>query len=202
MRLRSLPFFVPAALSTAGDARAGFRLDHRPHAHAGRLPREAHGNRQRGRDAGRRDRDDSLRREERRQFDDQRASIDVSQIDTREPKPGRPPQSRPTSSTSRSFPTATRFNPPRSSRSPPGKLRPCTGNLTMHGVTKPVVLDVDGPSDPAKDPYGNMKVAATGTTKIVRSDFGLTWNKTLDKGGLLVGNDVAVTLDIEAGPKK
>jgi polyisoprenoid-binding protein YceI len=72
------------------------------------------------------------------------------------------------------------------------------GDLTIHGVSKPVVLDVDGPSAEAKDPWGKMRLGASGTTTVNRKDFGLVWNKTLDGGGVLVGDDVKITLDIEA----
>ena len=78
----------------------------------------------------------------------------------------------------------------------PGKLR-VTGDLTIHGVTKPVVLDVDGPTAPVKDPWGNQRVAINATTKINRQDFGVKWNATMDGGGLVVGDDVAITIDAE-----
>jgi polyisoprenoid-binding protein YceI len=83
----------------------------------------------------------------------------------------------------------------------PGKLK-VTGDLTLHGVTKEVVLDVEGPSDGVKDPWGNTKLGATATTKINRKDFGLTWNKALETGGVLVGEEVEITLDLEAAPAK
>lgn len=72
-----------------------------------------------------------------------------------------------------------------------------TGNLTIHGVTREVVLDVDGPTAAVKDPWGNMKRGATATTKINRKDFGLTWNKALEAGGVVVGDDVVITLEVE-----
>lgn len=72
-----------------------------------------------------------------------------------------------------------------------------TGNLTIHGVTLPVTLEVDGFSDEVKDPWGNVKMAASGKTKIKRKDFGLTWNAALEAGGLLVGDDVNITLDVQ-----
>lgn len=72
-----------------------------------------------------------------------------------------------------------------------------TGDLTIRGVTKQVVLDVEGPFEPIKDPWGNTKTGATATTTINRQDFGLTWNKTLEAGGLLVGNDVRITIEVE-----
>ena len=71
------------------------------------------------------------------------------------------------------------------------------GDLSIHGVTKEVILDVEGPSVELKDPYGNIKIGASATTKIKRKDFGLTWNAALEAGGVLVGDDVSITLDIQ-----
>jgi polyisoprenoid-binding protein YceI len=71
-----------------------------------------------------------------------------------------------------------------------GKLR-VTGDLTIHGVTKDVVLDVDGPSAPMKDPGGNMRIGASATTTINRQDFGVT------AGSGMVGDQVTITLDVE-----
>ena len=71
------------------------------------------------------------------------------------------------------------------------------GDLTIHGVTKQVILDVDGPSDEQKDPWGNLKIGASATTKIKRKDFGLTWNAALETGGLLVGDDVNISIDVQ-----
>ena len=71
-----------------------------------------------------------------------------------------------------------------------------TGDLTIHGVTKEVVLDVEGPSAPSSDPFGNVRVGATATTKIKRDEFGIVWNAALEAGGVLVGNDVNVTIDL------
>lgn len=78
----------------------------------------------------------------------------------------------------------------------PGKLK-VTGNLTIRGVTKEVVLDVDGPNGPVKDPWGNQRMAINATTKINRQDFGVKWNATMDNGGLVVGDEVAITIDAE-----
>jgi len=73
-----------------------------------------------------------------------------------------------------------------------------TGDLTLHGVTKPVVLDVEGPTPSMKDPWGKTRAGAQATTKINRKDFGLTWNQTLDAGGVAVGDELAITIDVEA----
>jgi polyisoprenoid-binding protein YceI len=78
----------------------------------------------------------------------------------------------------------------------PGKLR-VTGALTIRGITKPVLLDVNLPKPPIKDPWGLQRTAASGSTKINRQDFGVAWNKTLDSGGVVVGDDVDINLDVE-----
>jgi polyisoprenoid-binding protein YceI len=71
-----------------------------------------------------------------------------------------------------------------------------TGDLTIHGVTRPVVLKVEGPGADTKDPWGNLRTGASSTTKIKRSDFGLTWNAALETGGLLVGDDLKIELEL------
>jgi len=76
-----------------------------------------------------------------------------------------------------------------------------TGDLTLHGVTREVVLDVDGPSAPMTDPRGNLRAGAEATAKINRQDFGIKWSKALDGGGVMVGDEVAITIDVE-GVKK
>jgi polyisoprenoid-binding protein YceI len=72
-----------------------------------------------------------------------------------------------------------------------------TGTLMLHGVSREVVLDVEGPTSAIKDPWGNTKRGASATTKINRKDFGLTWNKALETGGVVVGDEVAITLEVE-----
>jgi len=72
-----------------------------------------------------------------------------------------------------------------------------TGDLTIHGVTRPVVLDVEGSGAPIQV-MGHTRAGASATAKIKRSDFGLTWNKALETGGVLVGDDIAISIDIEA----
>ncbi len=71
------------------------------------------------------------------------------------------------------------------------------GNLTMHGITKAVTFAVEGPSAPAKDPWGNLRIGLSATGKINRKDFGLTWNTALESGGVLVGEEVTITLDVQ-----
>ena len=75
--------------------------------------------------------------------------------------------------------------------------RSVQGDLTIRGVTRKVTFDVEGPTPPATDPWGNVRLAASATTKINRRDFGLTWNTTLETGGILVGDEVTITLDVE-----
>ena len=71
-----------------------------------------------------------------------------------------------------------------------GKLK-VTGDLTIHGVTKEVTLDVDGPSEPMKDPRGNMHMGASATTTISRKEFGVTG------GAMMVGDEIPITIDVE-----
>jgi polyisoprenoid-binding protein YceI len=73
-----------------------------------------------------------------------------------------------------------------------------TGDLTIHGVTKEVVLNADGPTPEGKDPFGNTRIGASASTKIKRSDFGLTWNAALETGGILVGDDLKIELEVSA----
>jgi polyisoprenoid-binding protein YceI len=75
------------------------------------------------------------------------------------------------------------------------------GDLTMKGVTKEVVLKT-GPISPAyQDPWGNTKVGTTATLVVNRQDYGVSWNKTLDQGGVIVGDEVTITLDLELQKK-
>lgn len=71
------------------------------------------------------------------------------------------------------------------------------GDLTIRGTTRRVTFDVEGPTPPTKDPWGNTRVAVSATTKINRKDFGLTWNAALETGGILVGEEVTITLDVQ-----
>lgn len=71
------------------------------------------------------------------------------------------------------------------------------GELNLHGVTRNVSFAVEELSAPGKDPYGNVRLGLEATTRINRKDFGLTWNAALETGGVLVGEDVQITLDIQ-----
>lgn len=93
------------------------------------------------------------------------------------------------------FPTLT-FKSTRIRRVGDGELA-VAGDLTIHGVTRNVVFTVDGPTSPAKDPWGNTRLGLSATTKINRKDFGLNWNAALETGGILVGDEVTVSLDVQ-----
>ncbi|MFZ9594665.1 MAG: YceI family protein [Bdellovibrionia bacterium] len=75
------------------------------------------------------------------------------------------------------------------------------GDLSLHGVVKPVTFDVEYLGE-AQDPWGATRLGFTATSKINRKDFGMNWNKVLDQGGLLVGEEVGIQLNIEAIEKK
>jgi polyisoprenoid-binding protein YceI len=72
-----------------------------------------------------------------------------------------------------------------------------SGDLTIRDVTRTVVFSVEGPTPATKDPWGNLRVAVSATTKISRKEFGLTWNAALEGGGILVGDEVTITLDAQ-----
>ena len=71
------------------------------------------------------------------------------------------------------------------------------GDLSIHGVTRKVTFAVEGPTAPAKDPWGNTRLGLSATTRINRKDFGLNWNAALETGGILVGDEVTITLDLQ-----
>lgn len=71
------------------------------------------------------------------------------------------------------------------------------GLLTLHGVTREVVLDVEGPTRAYKDPWGNIKRGASAVARINRKDFGLTWNAAIESGGVVVGDEITIALEIE-----
>lgn len=93
------------------------------------------------------------------------------------------------------FPTMT-FVSKKIAKAGKNKLK-VTGDLTLHGITKEVVLDVEGPSKESKDPWGNIRSGAVATTKINRKDFGLVWNAALETGGVAVGEEITINLEIE-----
>jgi polyisoprenoid-binding protein YceI len=93
------------------------------------------------------------------------------------------------------FPALT-FKSTRITKTADGELA-VTGVLSIHGVSRNVVFEVEGPSAPAKDPYGNTRIGLSATTRINRKEFGLIWNGTLETGGVLVGEQVTITLDVQ-----
>ncbi len=94
------------------------------------------------------------------------------------------------------YPTLS-FKSKRVQRGADGKLK-VVGDLTIKGVTKEVTLDVDGPTAEVKDQRGTSRFGATATTRINRKDFGIIWNRALDGGGVVVGDEVSITIEIEA----
>ena len=77
-----------------------------------------------------------------------------------------------------------------------GELK-VSGELTIRGVTRTVIFDVDPPRTAQKDPWGNTRIGLSATTRINRKDFGLTWNTVLETGGFLVGDEVTISLDVQ-----
>ena len=98
------------------------------------------------------------------------------------------------------YPTMT-FKSKKIEAAGPGKWK-VIGDLTLHGVTREVTLDVEGPRGPIKDPWGNTRAGAFATTTVSRKAFGLTWNKMIETGGAVVGDAVAVTINVEAVKQK
>ncbi len=72
-----------------------------------------------------------------------------------------------------------------------------TGDLTIHGVTKEVTFSVEGPTAAIKDPWGNIRAGVTASAKINRKDFGLVWNALTEAGGVVVGDEVKITIEAE-----
>jgi polyisoprenoid-binding protein YceI len=93
------------------------------------------------------------------------------------------------------FPTLS-FKSTKISRVADGEVA-VTGELTIHGVSRNAVFTVEGPTAPGKDPWGNTRIGLSATTKISRKDFGLIWNASLETGGILVGDEVTITLDVQ-----
>ncbi len=98
------------------------------------------------------------------------------------------------------FPTIT-FTSTRVAPAAGGALK-VTGNLTMHGVTKPVVLSVEPLSGTIQDPHGRTVRGASATALIDRRDWGLTWNAALEAGGVAVAHEVKLALDVELAQVK
>lgn len=125
------------------------------------------------------------------------ATIDASSINTHEPRRDDDLKS-PNFLDVAKYPTLT-FKSKKVEAAGEGKLR-VTGDLTIHGVTKEVTLDVEGPSPEVKM-GANIRSGASAVTTISRKDFGITWNRALEAGGWVVGDEVKITLEIEMGRK-
>jgi polyisoprenoid-binding protein YceI len=125
-------------------------------------------------------------------------TIDLNSVNTHEPKRDGHLKSPDFFDTAK-HPTAT-FTSTKVQAAGKGKLK-VTGILDLHGVSKPVVLEVEGPTDAYKTPYGTTVRGAHATAKLDRKDFGIGWNKVLDNGGVLVGNEVKLELNVELAEK-
>jgi polyisoprenoid-binding protein YceI len=125
-------------------------------------------------------------------------TIDLASVDTREPKRDAHLKS-PDFFDVAKYPTAT-FKSTKVQKAGKGKLK-VTGELGLHGVTKSVTLDVEGPTGAFKSPFGTTVRGAHATAKLNRKDFNLVWNKMLDGGGVLVGDEVNLDLNLEVFEK-
>ncbi len=122
------------------------------------------------------------------------AEIDVSSINTREPQRDEHLKSGDFLDAA-NYPTM-RFQSKKVEPARSGSYK-VTGDLTIRGVSREVVLTVEGPTAENKDPWGYTRSGAEATTKISRKDFGLTWNQVLETGGVLVGDEVEIGIDVE-----
>jgi polyisoprenoid-binding protein YceI len=122
------------------------------------------------------------------------ATIDAASVNTREPHRDAHLKSADFFDVEK-FPTLS-FTSVQVKRIDDGELA-VEGELTIHGVTRSVVFTVEGPTTPGKDPWGNTRIGLSATTKISRKDYGLTWNAALETGGILVGEEVTITLDVQ-----
>lgn len=120
--------------------------------------------------------------------------IDVETLNTRQPDRDKHLRSADFFD-AQNFPDMT-FKSKRVAQVAPGKLR-VTGDLTIRGVTREVTFDVEGLTSPIKDPWGMLRAGASATARINRQDFGLKWNGKMDNGGVVVGDEVSISLDIE-----
>jgi len=121
-------------------------------------------------------------------------TIDANTVDTGEPKRDADLKSANFFDVAH-YPTIT-FKSTKIERISAAKMK-VAGNLTIRGITKPVVLDVEGPSGAVKDPWGNTRVALNATTTVNRMDYGVKWNAKMDGGGIVVGDDVNINIDLE-----
>lgn len=121
-------------------------------------------------------------------------TIDATTVDTREPDRDKHLKSDAFFDVAK-YPTIT-FKSTKVEKNADGSLR-ITGDLTIRGATKSVVLTASAPKPAIKDPWGLQRTAVSASTKINRQDFGVSWNQKMDGGGVIVGDDVNITLDVE-----
>jgi len=121
-------------------------------------------------------------------------TIDATSLDTREPDRDKHLKSEAFFDVA-NYPAIT-FQSTKVERNNDGSLK-ITGDLTIRGITKTAVLTTTVPKAPIKDPWGLQRTAASASTRINRQDFGVAWNQKLDSGGVVVGDDVNITLDVE-----
>ncbi|MFZ0631436.1 MAG: YceI family protein [Acidobacteriaceae bacterium] len=122
------------------------------------------------------------------------ASVDVATINTHDPQRDTHLKS-PDFFDAEKFP-ALAFRSSRVIRHADGTVV-VVGPLTIHGATREVEFAVEGPTPPTKDPWGNTRIGVSATTKIDRREFGLTFNAPLETGGVMVGEEVSITLELE-----
>lgn len=121
-------------------------------------------------------------------------TIDATSVDTREPDRDKDLKSDRFLDAAK-YPTIT-FKSTKVEKNADSSLK-ITGDLTIRGVTKTVVLTSTAPKPAIKDPWGLQRTAVSASTKINRQDFGVSWNANLDGGGVVVGDQVNITLDVE-----
>jgi len=126
------------------------------------------------------------------------ATIDAASIDTRQPDRDKDLRS-PNFLDVEKYPTL-EFKSKRIVKS--GDKLQLVGDLTLHGTTREVTLDVEGPTPELADPWGNLRRGFSATTTINRKDYGVVWNNTLKTGEAVVGDNVKIQLDIELVKKK
>jgi polyisoprenoid-binding protein YceI len=122
------------------------------------------------------------------------AEVDVASIDTRQPKRDAHLKS-PDFFDVEKYPTMS-FKSTKLEPLGQGRWK-MWGDLTIRGTTRPVTFEVEGPVTPVKDARGNARTGATATTQISRKDFGINWNRALEAGGFVVGDEVTLTIDVE-----
>ncbi|MGD0836804.1 MAG: YceI family protein [Polyangia bacterium] len=126
-------------------------------------------------------------------------TVDIASLNTHDPKRDAHLKS-PDFFEVAKYPTAT-FKSTKVQKTGKDKLK-VTGELTLHGVTKPVVLEVEGPSKAYQTPFGTTVRGVHSTAKLDRKDFNISWNKALDNGGVLVGNEVSLDINTELSEQK